>query len=256
MIFTIAVIVVALSFVITWHLCPFRIPVCLAVLPRDIERIMRFYLCLLLSVPFCASAQTINFDKDQPASVPAGWTVAMTHEGGPPRWETVGDSTAPSAPNVLAQTSTDDTNGRYPLAISPAAPFKDGRVSVMFKTVCGKRDQAAGIVWRYRDPDNYYIVRANALENNVVLYKLEGGKRTAIAPIGTPPETYGVEHPVPAAQWHRLEAAFEGQTFRVSFNGRLIMEVEDTTFTEAGRTGLWTKADSVTLFDDFASSRQ
>lgn len=207
---------------------------------------------LLLLLPVCASAQIINFDEHQPGSIPAGWTVAMTHEGGPPKWEIVRDSSAPSAPNVLAQTSNDSANARYPLAISPSAPFKDGRVSVMFKAVSGSRDQAAGIVWRYRDPDNYYIVRANALEDNVVLYKLEGGKRTALAPIGMPPETYGVKHPVPAAQWHRLEVAFEDQTFRVLFNGRVVMEVKDSTFTEAGRAGLWTKADSVTLFDDFS----
>lgn len=200
-----------------------------------------------------AASHKEGFDREPAGSLPTGWTVAMTHDGGPPKWDILRDASAPSSPNVLAQTSTDSTNARYPLAISPAAPFKDGRVSVMFKAISGKVDQAAGIVWRYVDQDNYYIVRANALEGNVVMYKLEAGKRTSFAPKGAPQGTYGVNHPVPPLAWHRLEVAFHGPSFRVFFNGRIIMEVEDPTFTEAGRAGLWTKADSVTLFDDFTA---
>jgi hypothetical protein len=99
------------------------------------------------------------------------------------------------------------------------------------------------------DPDNYYVVRANALEENVVLYKVEGGKRISLAPKGTPSKTYGVKQKVPKQAWSELKVEFNGPHFVVEFNGTRIMEVEDSTFLSAGKTGLWTKADSVTFFD-------
>jgi hypothetical protein len=201
-------------------------------------------------------AQAINFDSAAAGSVPSGWTVAMTHPGGAPKWEVLKDDTAPSKPNVLAQTSTDRTGGRFPLAIYEKASFTNGAVTVKFKPVSGSADQAAGIVWRYQDPDNYYIVRANALENNVVLYKVENGKRISLAPKGTPTKTYGVKHPVPSGLWSTLSVSFQGNLFAVSFDGHKLFEVEDSTFPKGGKVGLWTKADSVTYFDDFQVVRK
>jgi len=205
----------------------------------------------LLALATLCGGQTINFDSAAVGSVPPGWTVAMTHAGGAPQWEVLKDDTAPSKPNVLAQTSTDRSGGRFPLAIYEKAKFADGALTVKFKPVSGSVDRAAGLVWRYRDPDNYYLVRANALENNVVLYKVVNGKRISLAPKGTPPNTYGVKHPVPSGVWSTLGVCFQGNLFTVSFNGQKLFEVEDSTFTEAGKVGLWTKADSVTYFDDF-----
>jgi len=201
-------------------------------------------------------AQTITFDPAATGAIPGDWTIAMTHEGGPPKWEITGDPSAPSKPNVLAQVSTDKTSGRFPLAIYEKASFLNGSLSVRFKTISGERDQAAGLVWRYKDPDNYYIVRANALEDNVVLYKVEGGKRISLEPKGTPPGTYGVKHKVPKQTWCGLKVSFDGPRFEVFFDGTRIMEVEDSTFTSSGKTGLWTKADSVTYFDDFWSEKK
>jgi len=208
----------------------------------------------LISVGY-TFAQTIHFDSAASGSVPSGWTVAMTHDGGPPKWEILADPFAPGKPNVFAQTSTDNTSARFPLAIYDQPSFTNGSLSVRFKTVSGQRDQAAGLLWRYRDPDNYYIVRANALENNVVLYKVEGGKRISLEPKGSPPKTYGVKQEVPKQTWCTLKVSFHGQRFEVFFNGARIMEVEDSTFPGAGKTGLWTKADSVTYFDDFTIER-
>jgi hypothetical protein len=209
---------------------------------------------VLLAAMFAAGAcfaETINFDNATLGAVPSGWTVAMTHKGGAPKWEIVKDDSAPSKPNVLAQVSKDATGGRFPLAVYEKASVKDGTVSVKFKTISGSADQAAGLVWRYTDPDNYYIARANALEDNVVLYKVEKGERIALAPKGTPSKTYGVKHRVPKQTWSALSVAFRGNVFIVSFDGQKIFEVEDSTFTAAGKAGLWTKADSVTYFDDF-----
>ncbi len=194
--------------------------------------------------------QVISFDTAAAGSVPAGWTVAMTHTGGAPKWEIRRDETAPSKPNVFAQISDDKTGGRFPLAIYEQANFKDGSLSVKFKAISGSVDQAAGLVWRYRNPDNYYIVRANALEDNVVLYKLEGGKRISLAPKGTPAKTYGVKQRVPKETWCTLRVTFQGKSFVVFFDGKQIFEVEDSTFPDAGKVGFWTKADSVTYFDD------
>jgi Domain of Unknown Function (DUF1080) len=196
-------------------------------------------------------AQTIGFDSAPAGVAPPGWTIAMTHKGGAPKWEILKDDSAPSAPNVLAQVSTDATGGRFPLAVYDKASLKDGMLSVRFKTISGAVDQAAGLVWRYRDPENYYIVRANALEDNVVLYKVEKGQRLSLAPKGSPSKTYGVKHRVPKQTWNTLGVTFQGNVFTVSFDGQKLFEVEDSTFADAGKVGLWTKADSVTYFDDF-----
>src|SRR5262245_50611404 len=98
--------------------------------------------------------ETLNFDNAKPGSPPRGWTVAMTHRGGPPRWEIVADESAPTKPNVLAQVSNDRTAGRFPLLVYDRTRLANGTLSVRFKTISGAVDQAAGLVWRYRDPDN------------------------------------------------------------------------------------------------------
>src|SRR6516225_2790604 len=191
-------------------------------------------------------AEVMRFESDTPGTVPRGWSVAMTHNGGAPRWEIVRDESAPSPPYVLAQLSQDRTAGRFPLAIWDRTSTVDGSVSVAFKTVDGAVDQAAGIVWRYQDPNNYYIVRANALENNVVLYKVEKGVRVSIAPKGLPSRSYGVKHAVPKNKWSNLRIEFKDSQFTVYFDGEHMFEAADQTFSKPGRVGLWTKADSVT----------
>src|SRR5215469_11551653 len=139
--------------------------------------------CVLLSLPVLSitPAEVVRFDAAL-GTLPPGWTVAMTHAGGEPRWQIARDASAAGHSTVLAQTSQDKTAGRFPLAIWNGASLRNGEVSVSFKTVSGIVDQAAGIVWRYQDPSNYYIVRANALENNIVLYKVENDVRLSIAP--------------------------------------------------------------------------
>jgi hypothetical protein len=203
-----------------------------------------------------ARAEVVRFAGAAVGAVPAGWSVAMTHAGAPPRWEIVRDDSAPDPPFVLAQTSADATAGRFPLAIWEKAVLRDGEVSVAFKAVAGSVDRAAGIVWRYQDPNNYYIVRANALENNVVLYKVENGVRLSIAPKGLPSRAYGIKHEVPSGRWNVLKVVFKDNVFLVFFNGEQLFQAEDQTFQSAGRTGLWTKADSQTWFNKFTVVKQ
>ena len=118
-----------------------------------------------------------------------------------------------------------------------------------FKAIAGSEDRAAGLVWRARDANNYYVVRANALEDNVVLYKTVNGARRSLDIVGRK-GGYGVGAAVPANQWLSLRVDFKGSRFTVLYNGKQLFEVEDSTFSGAGRVGLWTKADSVTLFDE------
>jgi hypothetical protein len=213
------------------------------------------WLILAVLVLRVLAAETIRFDGGNTGGLPQGWTSAMTHAGGAPEWKIVRDTTSPSPPFVLAQTSRDATAGRFPLAIWGGDSFRDGEVSVAFKTISGTVDQAAGVVWRYQDPDNYYIARANALENNVVLYKVEKGVRLSIAPKGMPSRSYGVKHEIPKGKWNTLRVVFKDSIYRVFFNGEQLFEAEDRTFTRPGKTGLWTKADSVTYFDDFTATK-
>lgn len=190
-----------------------------------------------------------NFDSDTADQMPARFHSALTGRGSMGEWKVIRDASAPSLSNALAQVSTDDTGYRFPLAILDEGSFKDLEMSVRFKPVSGSEDQAAGIVWRYRDQDNYYIARANALENNVVLYKVENGKRTDL-PLKGEGRTYGKKAAVPSQQWSALRVVVTSSLFEVFLNDEKLYEVEDETFKEAGKVGLWTKADSVTYFDD------
>ncbi|MGH9629595.1 MAG: family 16 glycoside hydrolase [Bryobacteraceae bacterium] len=214
---------------------------------------MRLILAAIL-LTRVASAETVTFEKAKIGSLPPGWTSAMTHSGGEPRWEVTTDEGRTRKTQVLAQLSQDRTSGRFPLAIYDKARLQNGELSVRCKSVSGEVDQACGIVWRYRDANNYYITRANALENNIVLYNVQDGERRSLPPKGQPSRAYGVKHPVPSGQWNELRVKFEGNLMTVFFNGRQLFEVEDGSFTESGKVGVWTKADSVTYFDDFRFS--
>ncbi len=198
--------------------------------------------------------QSINFDSAKLGSVPSGWTVTPNH-GAPSNWEILKDPTAPSPPYVFAEVSrdrgADDDRGLCPLAILNQMDVRDGDLSVKVKPVSGREERAGGLVFRYRDPDNYYLLRANALQNSIDLYKVEDGKRTPLASRGAPPKSYGVNHPVPFNQWSVLKVQFRGPLFSVYFNHRRLFEVQDATFRQSGKVGLWTKAGGITYFDDF-----
>ncbi|MBI3671098.1 MAG: DUF1080 domain-containing protein [Acidobacteria bacterium] len=182
-----------------------------------------------------------NFDGDTPGKPPARFRLALTGQGSAGTWVVQHDPTAPSKPNVLAQTSTDTTDYRFPLAILEEGSFKDLDLSVKFKAVAGKVDQAAGLMFRVQDTHNYYVVRANALEDNYRLYHVVAGSRRQFG---------GVRLRVTPNQWHTLRVEVAGNRFKCYYDGELRFETTDNTFPHAGQVGLWTKADSVTSFDD------
>jgi len=191
-------------------------------------------------------AETVGFDNTKPGELPLHWTGTLTGPGAA-KWSVEPDNSAPSKPNVLKQSGA----GKFPICIKDDTRLKDGFVEVKFKPLSGKEDQAGGVIWRVQDKDNYYVCRANALEDNVVLYKTVAGKRSVLDIVGRK-GGYGVKEKVVSAQWHTLRVEFQGSHFKVFFDGQHMFDVEDSTFTEAGKVGVWTKADSVTLFDDFS----
>jgi hypothetical protein len=184
-----------------------------------------------------AFSETVNFDHLKAGAPPPGWTATKTGKGNA-KWEVVADDSAPSKPNVLKQSG----EATYPVCFKNDTNFKDGFVEVKFKPVSGKEDQAAGVIWRCKDADNYYIARANALEDNVTIYHTIKGKRVSFKNIDTK---------VASGVWHTLRVEFEGGRFSVIFDGKKVIEATDDSFADAGKVGVWTKADSVTLFDDF-----
>jgi 3-keto-disaccharide hydrolase len=181
---------------------------------------------------------TVNFDALATGVPPPGWTATKTGSG-QPKWTIEKDDTAPSKPNVLKQSG----DATYPVCIKDDTNLKDGFVEVKFKPLSGKVDQAGGLVWRASDSNNYYVARANALEHNVTIYDTVNGRRT---------ERRRASMKVAMNQWHTLRVDFQGNHFMVTLDGQKALEWDDATFKNAGKVGVWTKADSVTLFDDFA----
>lgn len=198
---------------------------------------------LLVAFGFASTGTVVNFDTAPLGKTPPGWTVSMTNAGSAPQWQIVKDSSAPTQPYVLAQTSTDPTGNRYPLAILENVSLQNGDVSVRLKPVSGREDRAGGVVWRYRDANNYYLVRANALTKTVVIYKVERGQRSQVG--------VEVRHDIPSNAWSILKVSVRGPKFQVYVNHHRILESWDRTFKGAGKVGLWTVSDSVTYFDDF-----
>jgi hypothetical protein len=183
-------------------------------------------------------AQTANFGGDALGQVPAGWTCGVTG-GGSPRWAVAADPSAPSKSNVLMQSGS----GTFPWCVKSGTALADGFVEVKFKPISGREDQAGGLVWRWKDGDNYYVARANALENNVSLYYTERGSRKTLK---------YVDAPVARGTWHTLRVEFAGTRIAVSLDGKRYIELDDKHIGGPGSVGVWTKADSVTSFDDFA----
>ena len=188
-----------------------------------------------------AAPTVLDFDTAEVGKLPADFSTALTGGGGPVIWVVKEDASAPSGGKVLAQTSADTTDYRLPLCVYEKFIAKDVEVAVRFKAVSGKVDQAGGLVARFQDKDNYYIVRANALEDNVRLYRVVGGDRKQFA---------GKNVKVSASEWHTLKLAVKGNHLTVFFDDVRLLEADDDTFTQPGKVGLWTKADSVTYFDD------
>ena len=191
---------------------------------------------MILAAGF-AAGQTTNFELDAVGQAPAGWQCGVTG-GGAPKWSVERDPTAPSPPNVLRQSGSGD----FPWCVKTGTSITNGLVEVRFKSVSGREDRAGGLVWRWKDGENYYVARANALENNVSLYFTRRGSRKTLK---------YVDAPLAVNVWHLLRVEFVGDRIKVFMDGRLAIDEQDAHIAGSGAVGVWTKADSITAFDDF-----
>jgi len=186
---------------------------------------------------------TFNFDSDASGQPPKGFELALTGKGKPGKWVVQAVADAPSGKNVLAQTDGDETDYRFPIAYT-GPELKDLRLSVKCKPIAGKGDQGCGIIWRLKDKDNYYVTRANALEDNVHLYHVIKGRRVRFA---------GWNGKVATGVWHELAMEMVGDHIQVFFNGTKVIDEHDDTFKDTGKFGVWTKADSIIQFDELTA---
>jgi hypothetical protein len=187
---------------------------------------------------------SFNFDADAVDRPPAGFTSYATGGGPPGKWSVKDMADAPSAKHVVEQTDADSTDTRFPVLIADQGEYSNADISVKGKALSGKVDQGIGLVFRFRDPKSYYIVRANALENNFRLYRMVNGRRLQFA---------GANIKVSSGQWHTLRVVARGDHITCYFDGKLLIDAHDKTYT-SGKIGLWTKADSVIAFDDLMAS--
>ena len=188
-----------------------------------------------------AQSMKLDFEKDEIGKAPSGFSFALTGQGKPGIWIVRKDDQAHG--NVLVQTDADATDYRFPVAVYDGMTAKDVDLSVQFKALAGKGDQGAGLVWRYRDQNNYYITRCNALEGNCTIYHVVNGRRVAFL---------NQKVKVASNVWHTLSVEAVGDHCVVTYDGKKLLDARDGTFKDAGKVGLWTKADSVIAFDDFS----
>lgn len=207
------------------------------------QRLCGFATLVAWTAAMAANPSAVTFEHV--GALPDDWSSGITGSG-TAKWDVVTDGVPPSAHKVLRQSG----EATFCWAARRDIRIRDGFVEVKLKPVAGKEDQAGGIVFRFQDANNYYVVRANALEDNVVLYKTVNGKRSSL-PVKDRMFGYGVDTDVPTGRWSSLRVTFAGNLFTVYYQGEKLFEVQDDTFAGPGAVGVWTKADSVTLFDAF-----
>jgi hypothetical protein len=188
----------------------------------------------------------LKLTKAEVGKVPAGWREGHTGEGKGSVWKVVADDTAPSKSGYALAQTAEGPSKFFNLCVAKDISFKDVTVKVAFKAVQGKEDQGGGVVWRFQDPNNYYIARMNPLEDNFRVYKVIDGKRIQL---GTKEDIK-----VPAGEWHRIEVTMKGDKIECSLDGKKYLEATDDAIGKAGEVGLWTKADAQTHFDEFRAS--
>jgi len=198
---------------------------------------MKRLLSIVIFAPLSLFAELVNFEDGVIGAAPAGWVATQTGEG-KAKWSVEKEANSPGGPLVLKQSGL----ATYPICFKENTNLKDGFVEVQFKPVAGSEDQAGGVIWRCQDADNYYVARANALEDNVTIYHTLNGRRSAFKSINIK---------VAPGVWHLLRIEFHDTQFAVFFDGKRVLEATDSSLTAPGKIGVWTKADSVTLFDNF-----
>jgi hypothetical protein len=200
-------------------------------------------------------ADNVNFDSVPPGAPPPNWTF-VARPGNKVRWEVRHDPLAPSRGNVLEKVTPGTLDTDNPLAIYDKDVCHDGDLSVKFRIDGGARNKTAGIVWRYQDPENYYLLHFSAEQKNIVLLRVQGGKFLPVPAVGQKPGSFGFPHDIATGQWYVVKVLFRENQVRVLFGNRRLFEAEDTGLPMAGRTGLWTRGRTLASFDDFRIDRK
>jgi len=200
---------------------------------------------LILLLGHAASAasevQVWNFDQDSPSTAPAGFHIGTLFDGRPAGdWQVISSDKATSPPHVLAQLHGKGAEHAYKLVLVQGTEAEDIELSVMLLPIAGKADMGGGLLWRAADDRNYYLVRANPLEQNIRVYRVINGVRHMIQ---------NFDHVIDIRQWHRLRVQMRGCDARVWFDEQAVFTLCDRTFAK-GYVGLWTKSDAITYFDD------
>jgi hypothetical protein len=183
-----------------------------------------------------------HFTKDEVGKLPRGWKADHTGKGEGSVWKVVADDTAPSKTGLVLAQTAEGPDALFNLCVAEDTKYADVEISVAFKAVKGKEDQGGGVVWRYIDGDNYYLCRMNPLESNFRVYKVEGGRRSTFQS--------KEDIKVPAGEWHTIKVKMAGDQIECFLDGKKYLEAKDSTFTKAGKVGLWSKADAQSYFDN------
>ena len=189
-------------------------------------------------------AETVTFDAAKPGFIPPGWSVTSTSTLKAGRWQVQMDKTAPSRPNVFAQLSNHSGKQDYTMALFEKSPCKDGDLSVDMKLVSGKFEQSGGVVWRFQDTANFYFALASADKDSVGIYKKMNNEVSLLAHASVP-------HQIDDKEWNLLKVSFRGPRFTLFFGHRKLIDAQDAEMPKSGKTGIWTKADTIAYFDNF-----
>ncbi len=185
----------------------------------------------------------ITFDDMKTDAAPPEWKSGFLGSSGSPHWFVNSDHSALSAPHVLKQ----DGNAPYAWIVHSSFQAANGSVEVQFRILSGKEDPEAGVIWHFKDGSNYYYVRANILENNVVFYHMLRGQKELVKSVDVPVATH---------RWHRFKVDFRGEEISVNYDGKEIISLQDSKIKGPGGVGLFSMADTVVDFDDFAADEK
>lgn len=197
---------------------------------------------------FGLGGDTVNFDRLKPGSFPPFWTSTANRPTGEAKWAVLLDANAPSRPNVFARTTGPTSDSDFPMAVFDRVMCRDGDLSVKFKIATGpNRTKTAGIVWRYQDPRNYYLLHFSVDEKNIVLFRMQDGQARRI---------FSTPHDLRAGQWYIAKVSFRDNSIKVLFDNRQLFDAKDDSLTAPGKTGLWTRGGTEAAFDDFRIDRK
>jgi 3-keto-disaccharide hydrolase len=210
--------------------------------------------CLTLTLPAFAAEIKIHFNDSQAGKTPSGFHSALSGGGQPGDWKVImaevpsafkpltPQAPADSSEAVLAQTSRDPTDSRFPMLIYDGAKFKNFKLTTQFKIISGVQEQMAGIVFHYQNESNFYVVRASALGHDLRFYKVVNGQFV------DPTVPFTVE--VSTNVWHTLTVQCEGNEINFSLDKFVVPPIETPNTFAEGKIGFWTMSDSVTYFGD------